>query len=372
MRSPISHVLLLASVSLLQQTPLLRAHEVGADHQHGTGLTSVPLPFLVESKGPVRPPPFVTAPVSGQGFWTFASAQDLCPVPKAAQSHVKDAHGTLVVDTERDVLFWGLGKVGWIAYRHRLTQAEIIQGDPVFSHGNLHGADLLPRKGKLPLVAVADNVDGAVYLSDTSFAKAQQLGWPQNSPYQNQGEFHPTDVAFTQPGEIYVTDGYGKALFMPAKTVPLAYVGEYFGGKAISQTPHGITYDATTKSLLLSARPEGQIRRWSTRLKGWEETLGLPAGTTVCDLDLWGDYALAPCLDGPGNTPGPIHIVNLKKRAIVSTIRPKTELGFTEAQHIHDACWYVVGKGRQREVYIVFTYWNPGGIGALRLARHQD
>jgi len=76
---------------------------------------------------------------------------------------------------------------------------------------------------------------------------------------------------------------------------------------------------------------------------------------------------LAACLDGPNKTPGPLYIINLKMRAIVSTIKPKEELGYEDAQHLHDAAWYVTGKGKDQEVYILFTNWNPGGIGALRL-----
>jgi hypothetical protein len=56
----------------------------------------------------------------------------------------------------------------------------------------------------------------------------------------------------------------------------------------------------------------------------------------------------------------------------VSILRPKVDLGFSEAQHIHDACWYVSGKGRQRELYVLFTNWNPGGVGALKLVGAAD
>ena len=100
--------------------------------------------------------------------------------------------------------------------------------------------------------------------------------------------------------------------------------------------------------------------------------MGLPAGTLLCDIDLWGDYALAACLDGANKTPGPLYIINLKKRAIVSTIKPKEDLGYTDAQHMHDAAWYVTGKGKDQEVYLLFTNWNPGGIGALRLVNIAD
>jgi hypothetical protein len=59
--------------------------------------------------------------------------------------------------------------------------------------------------------------------------------------------------------------------------------------------------------------------------------------------------------------------VNLRKKAIVATLRPKDDLGLAGAQSIHGACWYFTGKGKAREVYIVYTPWNPGGIGALKL-----
>jgi hypothetical protein len=85
----------------------------------------------------------------------------------------------------------------------------VVKGDPVFSKGNLHGADFLPREGRAPLVAVADNVDGEIYVSDTSFGEASVLGWPGEKPYSKKEEFHPTDVAFVDGTAVYVTDGYG-------------------------------------------------------------------------------------------------------------------------------------------------------------------
>jgi hypothetical protein len=81
------------------------------------------------------------------------------------------------------------------------------------------------------------------------------------------------------------------------------------------------------------------------------------------------DYALAPCLDGPNNSAGPVYIINIRERAIVSVLRPKDDLGFGDAQHIHDAAWYWVGEGADRELYVVFTNWNPGGVGAMKLVR---
>ncbi|EEF59683.1 hypothetical protein [Pedosphaera parvula] len=328
----------------------------------------VPMKFEVETKGPVKAPLLkVSQPVSGQGYWKFVAATNLVPVPAAACNHLKGAHGTIIIDPDKDTVYWGLQGVGWIGFSNHLADSWIIQGDPMFSHGNLHGADIIHRRGKLPLVAVADNVDGQVYLSDTSFQHAEKLDWPAAGPYKAKKEFHPTDVAFIDKKDMFVTDGYGKAYVMPVTTEPLKYEGTFMGGKEFSQTPHGVTYSASDKTLFVSARPEGQIKRWLVNKHKWLETLGLPAGSTVCDIDLWGDYALAPCLDGPDKKPGPIYIINLKKQTIVGTIRPKEDLCYTDAQHIHDAAWYVTGKGDKQEVYIVFTNWNPGGVGALKL-----
>jgi hypothetical protein len=364
----------LGFVSLLVPAPGW-AHDDGPAHTHDTPPEAKPLPTVVENSGPVTVAPTKASPppkTSGQGFWRFVAAPELMPVPEAAKPHLKGAHGTLVVDTDRDRVYWGLERVGWIAFADKLTKSEIVEGDPVLSSGNLHGADLWRRPGQPALVVAADNVGGRVFLSDTTFKRVARLGIPEGGPYADGKGFAPTDAAFTKAGEVYVTDGYGRAYFMPATTDPLKYQGEFLGGKAVSQTPHGITHDRTDDSLLVSARPEGQVKRWSVKNHGWIESYGLPAGSTVCDVDLWGDYALAPCLDGPDKSPGPIYILNLKQKTIASALRPKEDLGYSEAQHIHDACWYVSGEGADREVYVLFTNWNPGGVGALKLVNLAD
>lgn len=345
------------------------AHEDGYEHRHAEATEATALPQVTEAKGPVKGWSPLTEPaeVSGAGFWTFAAVPDVLPVPDEAAEHVAGAHGTVIVDSEEDTLYWGLANVGWIAFSSLLSEGKIVAGDPVFAHGNLHGGELFRRPGKTPLIAVADNVSGQVYLSDTSFERARVLDWPAGGPYARKGEFHPTDVTFTGEETLYVTDGYGKAFLMRAGVERLEYEGPFIGGKKLSKTPHGITYREDDDTLLISARPEGQIKRMRMQDQQWLETLGLPAGSTVCDIEIWGDYALAPCLNGPGGSPGPIYILNLRTRTIASILKPKEELGFSQAEHIHDATWYFSGEGEDGEVYIVFTHWNPGGIGALKL-----
>jgi hypothetical protein len=352
-----------------------RGHDSAGDHSHEAIPVHV-MPHRIETKAPVSMAANLRAPagvkVSGQGFWKFAPATELMPLPPEAVGKVAPAHGTLIVDAQRDVVYWGLKKVGWVGFSNRLKNSWLVNGDAQFARNNMHGADLLPRKGKLPLVAAADDEGGKIYLTDTTFQNAKTLPVPFIGAYQTNKVYRPTDVAFVSQRRLFVTDGYAQKFFLPVTIEPFAYEGGIHGGKSLSATPHGITFDARTKNLILSARPEGQAKTWSVAEKEYETTDALPAGTLLCDVDLWKHYALAACLDGPNKTAGPLIIFNLKTRTIASIIKPKEELGFEFADHIHDAAWYVVKQGRRSEIYLLFTSWNPGGIGALKLVSAEN
>lgn len=351
-----------------------RAHYVAGDESAAQGTNH--LPFAIETKGPVRAPaPIQAAPdfkVSGQGFWKFVAARDRVPIPTKVPSVVQ-AHGTIIVDKTTDTVYWGLQGVGWIGFSNRLQNSWIVAGNPAFTNGNLHGADILFQGKKAPLIAAADNESGKVYLTDNHFQTVETLTAPNFGAYVTNKTFHPTDVAFAGAKELWAVDGYGQQHFLPADVHPFHWRDEqYAAGKTFSRTLHGVTYDQAHDDLLFSARPEGQLKRVERKDRRLKEILALPAGALLCDVDLWGDYALAACLDGPNQTPGPLYIINLKKNVIVATIKPKEELGYADAQHLHDAAWYVTGKGKEQEVYLLFTNWNPGGIGALRLVNLAD
>jgi len=361
--------------SLLSLAVLLLTFRIASAHytpgNEYAVTNSTPLPIIVETKGPVRAPVVIKATpdlkVSGQGFWKFVAARDRVPVPAAVPS-VKQAHGTIIVDQSTDVVYWGLQGVGWIGFSNKLRDSWIVAGHTAFTNGNLHGADIFPQGKKSPRIAAADNVSGKIYLTDATFQNVETLGKPDFGSYATNKGFAPTDVTFTGAKELWAVDGYAQQRFMPADVSPLRWQGvHYGGGERFSKTLHGVTYDKAHDDLLFSARPEGLLKRVDRKNRLLTEVAGLPKGTLLCDVDVWGNYALAACLEGPNKTPGPLHIINLKKRAIVATIKPKEELGYADAQHLHDAVWYVTGKGKEQEVYLLFTNWNPGGIGALRL-----
>ena len=143
--------------------------------------------FVVDREGPVKVGGTKVKrnelQVSGQGYWTFTPVVGGVPVPVEALPLIKGAHGTVIVDSEKDVVYWGLENVGWVGFGDRLKKSWVVDGDPAFKKGNLHGADILPRKGKAPLVAAADNVEGEVYVSDTGFQKAAKVRVPPGGPY---------------------------------------------------------------------------------------------------------------------------------------------------------------------------------------------
>lgn len=363
-----NRILITSVAAILIVAPGL-AHDTTTPHKDVPPSVQ-PWPFKPESKGPIKAPAPLNekTPVSGQGFWKFIAVTNAMPVPPEIGTNMVRAHGTVVFDVERDTVYWGLKKFGWVAFSNQLRDSWIVKGDEAFARNNLHGADILPRKGQRPLIAAADNEGYKVYLTDTTFQNPQILTRPPGGPFVGTNEFYrPTDVAFVNAKQLFITDGYGSGSFLSATTQPFAYEPGYYGGHDFSKTPHGITFDPRDKNLLLSARPEGQLKRWSIKQKKVLSINALPAGTLLCDVDLWGDYALAACLEAPNKGPGPLMIVNLKTQTVVSTIKPKEELGYTFADHMHDACWYFHKEGRRTDVYIVFTAWNPGGIGALKL-----
>ena len=84
----------------------VRAHE-GHDHgkeENKGEQSTIVLPQAVENKGPVKIQTEKTEKTSGAGYWTFAPAKELVPLPEEAKPHVKGAHGTVLVDPSNGTL----------------------------------------------------------------------------------------------------------------------------------------------------------------------------------------------------------------------------------------------------------------------------
>ncbi len=54
--------------------------------------------------------------------------------------------------------------------------------------------------------------------------------------------------------------------------------------------------------------------------------------------------------------PAPIYILDGETYEVLSTIRPKEELGVELTQHLHNVIWHV----HEDRLYLVCQSWNPG------------
>jgi len=77
--------------------------------------------------------------------------------------------------------------------------------------------------------------------------------------------------------------------------------------------------------------------------------------------DRW--YAVIGCLRDPEpGRPAPIYIIDAETYELLSTIRPKEELGIELAQHLHNVVFHV----HEGQLYLVCQAWNPGHYFVLQ------
>jgi hypothetical protein len=69
-------------------------------------------------------------------------------------------------------------------------------------------------------------------------------------------------------------------------------------------------------------------------------------------------------VDPVKDRPAPVYIVDALTFEVLSTIRPKEELGIEKAQHLHNVVWHV-NDGR---LFLVCQSWNPGYYFVLERA----
>jgi len=69
-------------------------------------------------------------------------------------------------------------------------------------------------------------------------------------------------------------------------------------------------------------------------------------------------------LDDPiKGRPAPIYILDAATYEVISTIRPKEDLGIERADHLHNVVWHE----HNGKLFLVCQSWNPGYYFALEL-----
>ena len=139
-----------------------------------------------------------------------------------------------------------------------------------------------------------------------------------------------------------------------------------FGGKTEDPaengkfaTAHGINL-THSHQLVIADRPHSRLQIHN--LDGdFIASHTLPAGSWPCGIDYihWEGRHLAvigSLVDPAQGRPAPIYVVDATSYEVLSTIRPKEELGLEQVQHLHNVVWHV----HDGQLYLVCQSWNPG------------
>jgi hypothetical protein len=230
---------------------------------------------------------------------------------------------------------------------------------------NFHSTKIGQFDGKTRLFMPANDEAMVAVLSlegDIDFI----LPKPEFEEYQSKDvEFHPTDTVL-EGNRLYVADGYG-ANYVGIADLESRRWTKLFGGKTQNLeehgkfgTAHGINRTPNGNHLAIADRPHARLE-----LCTWEghpdRSYSMPAGSRPCGIDFlrWKDhwYAVVGSLDDPQEgRPAPIYILDAETYEVISTVRPKDDLGIEKADHIHNVVWHE----HEGDLFLVCQSWNPG------------
>lgn len=338
-------------------------HHPGEDHDGGGG------------GGALDPPPEAEGRETGQGEWTFRWNRELSELPEEARKVLAGAHGGFAADRRgKGDVYFALKGCGIIRMSADLSKKEVIRLDPYLLEGNFHNTTLIRDEKGGAYLALPDNEKGRVYITGTDGKLVQVLSHPRGNPYYDSwSPFAPTDVEQAPDRSVYIVTGYSPGDYVvTADPFSGAWKGLIFGGKGAKHgefgTAHGITWSSRKETLDISDRPNSRIESYA--LDGtYKSTVPLPAGSLPCDVDFLDDFTVVGCLNGPeGKTPAPVYILD-REGSVISTLKPKEDLGLDLFTHVHNAAWHAVGSGAERKIFILCQAWNPGGFAVLEIAR---
>jgi hypothetical protein len=133
--------------------------------------------------------------------------------------------------------------------------------------GGAHGLHI-NREGNEEFLYLADPSRHLVAKTTLEGKEIFRLGLPEESGlYENEGEYHPTNVATAPNGDFYVSDGYGKS-WIHQYTSDAKYIRSFGGpGKERGQTlcSHGLIVDArgAAPTLIVADRSNRRLQIFS-------------------------------------------------------------------------------------------------------------
>ena len=304
---------------------------------------------------------------SGQAPFEFAFRSDLHTVPAQARDYEIDLHGGFALDRRPGFgqIFYGMPGCGLMRIEPDLTAQQVIALPDELRPLNFHSTKIGVFDGKWRLFLPANSA-AMVAVLDLDGKLDFVLPRPEFEQYSSpEVPFNPTDAALIGD-TLFVADGYG-ANYISIASVTTRWWTGIFGGKTDSPTEngkfataHGLNPAPSGDRLAIADRPSSRIQVHG--LDGhFLASHALPPGAWPCGIDYiqygghW--YAVVGSLQDPvEGRPAPIYILDGETYEVLSTIRPKEELGVELSQHLHNVIWYE-HAGR---LYLVCQSWNPG------------
>jgi hypothetical protein len=311
--------------------------------------------------------------VSGQQPFVFTHRKDLSHLPAAAQEHEVKLHGGFALD-ERDgygQIYYGMPGCGIMRIDADLQQQQIINLPDKLKPLNFHSTKIGQFDGKRRLILAANNDEQVAILTldgEVDFI----LPRPLFDQYQAaEAPYKPTDTVLVGD-QLYIADGYGSNYIVSADVNTQQWRG-IFGGKTADATEngkfataHGSNFNPVHHHLDIADRPHSRIQAHGED-GHFIASHKLPSGAFLCGISYlsyqgrW--YAVIGCLRDPvEGRPAPIYILDAESYELLSTIRPKEELGIELAQHLHNVILHV----QDGQLYLVCQAWNPGHYFVLQ------
>lgn len=305
---------------------------------------------------------------SGNALFEFVVRDDLHTLPDRATECEINLHGGFAADKRAGFgqLYYSMPGCGILRIDPGLRKQELLPLPEHLQAMNYHSTKIGSIGGALRLFLPANN-DALVAVLTLDGGLDFVLTRPEFEQYQaDEVKFAPTDTALVGQ-RLFVADGYGANYISSADVNTQKWVG-IFGGKTDDAaengkfaTAHGLNlaHDHTDR-LVIADRPSSRLQVHS--LDGeYVATHKLPEGSWPCGLDFiqWEGRWLAvvgSLVDPVKDRPAPIYILDASTYTVLSTIRPKEELGIELAQHLHHVVWHT----HNGQLYLVCQSWNPG------------
>jgi hypothetical protein len=313
--------------------------------------------------------------VSGQDPFRFVHRGDLHTIPAETVEFEVKLHGGFAVDARPGFgqIYYGMPGCGIVRIAADLRRQEIVPLPDALTPLNFHSTKLAQFDGKWRLIMPA-NLDQKVAILTLDGTVDLILSRPEFEAYAAaETLYRPTDTVVVGD-TLFVADGYGANHILSSNLTTKRWT-DIFGGKTDNPaedgkfgTAHGIGLNPIHSRLDIADRPHGRIQVHGTDGR-FIASHKLPPGSWPCGINYtrfqgrW--YAVIGCLRDPvKDRPAPIYVLDAESYELLSTIRPKEELGVELAQHMHNVVFHI----HRDRLYLICQAWNPGHYFVLEKA----